>query len=133
MARCAPLPDSTALHAPGFGWWHRVPHPASHYIESMPSIHLPARPFHACAIVLVLVLAGCDAGPRADSAVSEVLRSVRPETRGLDSLLLVRAYEHAATLPRLHSLLVSRHGELIAEEYFRGRGRDRPANIKSAS
>jgi CubicO group peptidase (beta-lactamase class C family) len=39
----------------------------------------------------------------------------------------------ARTLPRLHSLLVSRRGELIFERYYNGRGRDRFANIKSAS
>jgi CubicO group peptidase (beta-lactamase class C family) len=39
----------------------------------------------------------------------------------------------ARALPRLHSLLVSRGGELIFERYYNGAGRDRPANIKSAS
>jgi CubicO group peptidase (beta-lactamase class C family) len=39
----------------------------------------------------------------------------------------------ARTLPRLHSLLVSRRGEVIFERYYNGRGRDRLANIKSAS
>jgi CubicO group peptidase (beta-lactamase class C family) len=43
------------------------------------------------------------------------------------------AIDSASGLPRLHSLLVSQHGELILERYF---GRTRPttlANIKSAS
>ena len=39
----------------------------------------------------------------------------------------------ARTLPRLHSLLVSRRGELLFERYYNGVRRDRPANIKSAS
>ena len=39
----------------------------------------------------------------------------------------------ARTLPRLHSLLVSRGGELIFERYYNGARRDRLANIKSAS
>lgn len=39
----------------------------------------------------------------------------------------------ARTLPRLHSLLVSRGGELIFEQYYNRARRDRPANIKSAS
>ncbi len=39
----------------------------------------------------------------------------------------------ARTLPRLHSLLVSRRGELLFEQYYNGIRRDRPANIKSAS
>lgn len=56
-----------------------------------------------------------------------------PRTYGLDSTLLSAAFERAAAMPRLHSLLVARDGELIREQYFRGRGRDRVTNIKSAS
>jgi CubicO group peptidase (beta-lactamase class C family) len=39
----------------------------------------------------------------------------------------------ARRLPRLHSLLISRRGELVFEQYYNGSRRDRPANIKSAS
>jgi CubicO group peptidase (beta-lactamase class C family) len=39
----------------------------------------------------------------------------------------------AGTLPRLHSLLVSRRGELILEHYAKGYRSTRLANIKSAS
>src|SRR5688572_20394205 len=39
----------------------------------------------------------------------------------------------ARTLPRLYSLLVSRRGEVMFERYYNSRGRDRQANIKSAS
>jgi CubicO group peptidase (beta-lactamase class C family) len=39
----------------------------------------------------------------------------------------------ARTLPRLHSLIVSRQGEVVFEGYYNGTRRDRPANIKSAS
>ncbi|MGH9255511.1 MAG: serine hydrolase domain-containing protein, partial [Vicinamibacterales bacterium] len=39
----------------------------------------------------------------------------------------------ARDLPRLHSLLVSRSGEIVFERYYNGIRRDRPANIKSAS
>jgi CubicO group peptidase (beta-lactamase class C family) len=39
----------------------------------------------------------------------------------------------ARELPRLHSLLVSRRGELVVERYFNGARATRPANIKSAS
>ena len=39
----------------------------------------------------------------------------------------------AAELPRLHSLLVSRHGEVVLERYFNGRRATSQANIKSAS
>lgn len=43
------------------------------------------------------------------------------------------ALERAASLPRLHSLLVSHEGELVLEEYFNGASPSRPANIKSVS
>ena len=39
----------------------------------------------------------------------------------------------ARTLPRLHSLLVSRGGELVFDRYYNGVHGDRLANIKSAS
>ena len=39
----------------------------------------------------------------------------------------------ARALPRLHSLLVSRRGEIVFEKSFNGARLDRPANIKSAS
>ncbi len=43
------------------------------------------------------------------------------------------AVKAAARLPRLHSLLVSRHGELILERYFHGTGAASHQNVKSAS
>lgn len=39
----------------------------------------------------------------------------------------------AQSLPRLHSLLISRRGELVVEEYYNGRAASQPANLKSAS
>jgi CubicO group peptidase (beta-lactamase class C family) len=39
----------------------------------------------------------------------------------------------ARTLPRLHSLLVSRRGEVIFRGYYNGTRPERPANIKSSS
>jgi CubicO group peptidase (beta-lactamase class C family) len=39
----------------------------------------------------------------------------------------------AGALPRLHSLLVSRRGEVILERYYNGTRPSQPANIKSAS
>jgi CubicO group peptidase (beta-lactamase class C family) len=39
----------------------------------------------------------------------------------------------ARALPRLHSLLVSQHGELIFERYYNRRQANQPDNIKSAS
>ncbi len=43
------------------------------------------------------------------------------------------AVKAATALPRLHSLLVSRRGQLVLERYFHGATASRLANIKSAS
>ena len=43
------------------------------------------------------------------------------------------AADAAASLPRLHSLLVSRGGKLVFEHYYNGARATRPVNIKSAS
>ena len=53
----------------------------------------------------------------------------RPKTRPD----LSEAARVAASLPQLHSLLVSHRGELLLEYYAPGRGASRLANIKSAS
>lgn len=104
-------------------------------------VHGTLPVFRSAAPLVLAVLSACDTAAHqdragGDAAVSGV-RTARADaaatTRGLDSLLLARAYERAAELPRLHSLLVARHGELVREEYFRGPGRNGRANIKSAS
>jgi CubicO group peptidase (beta-lactamase class C family) len=92
-------------------------------------------------ILAVVVAAGCardaqDGGDQralaesADSAVPGVERAV---PRGLDSVLLAQAFDSAARLPRMRSLLVARHGELVREQYFHGATAEGRANIKSAS
>lgn len=43
------------------------------------------------------------------------------------------ALDAAKRLPRLHSLLISYQGDLLLEEYFNGKNRYQPANMKSAS
>jgi CubicO group peptidase (beta-lactamase class C family) len=54
--------------------------------------------------------------------------ALRAATAPFESALAV-----AKELPRLHSLLVSRRGELVLERYFNGARATRPANIKSVS
>jgi CubicO group peptidase (beta-lactamase class C family) len=44
-----------------------------------------------------------------------------------------RALAVAKELPRLHSLIVSRDGEVVLEQYFNGTRATRPANVKSVS
>jgi len=44
-----------------------------------------------------------------------------------------RALAQAKELPRLHSLIVSRRGEVVLERYYNGARATRPVNIKSVS
>jgi CubicO group peptidase (beta-lactamase class C family) len=44
-----------------------------------------------------------------------------------------RTLEIAKGLPRLHSLIVSRRGEVVLEQYYNGARATRPANVKSVS
>ena len=54
----------------------------------------------------------------------------RPARAGLDPDWI---RSRAAALPRLHTLIVSRHGETVLEATFRGPPADRPVNIKSVA
>lgn len=96
--------------------------------------------FSTLRVLVLLPLAlACEPEPRDGAgrmvplATAQRAPAERPATTGLDSALLAAAYARAAELPRLHSLLVARHGELAGEEYFGGPGRNRGANIKSAA
>jgi CubicO group peptidase (beta-lactamase class C family) len=94
------------------------------------------RRFDALVLIaLTLTAAGCvgDA-PVVDAGASPALEPApAPRTVGVDSALLGAVYDSAARLPRLHSLLVARHGRLYGERYYQGRTAQRTANIKSAS
>jgi len=71
---------------------------------------------------------------RAQPGPAEAGRYVRVETASAAPVWNPDSVDDAArALPRLHSLLVSRGGELVFERYYNGTRRDRPANIKSAS
>jgi CubicO group peptidase (beta-lactamase class C family) len=50
-----------------------------------------------------------------------------------DAPALVEASARAATLPRLHALIVTHAGSIVLERAFRGRGLDVPVDIKSLS
>jgi CubicO group peptidase (beta-lactamase class C family) len=73
---------------------------------------------------------GAEARPR--DAVAALATPPLPTT-GLDSALAASAVERAGAMPRLRTLLVSRHGDMHVEEHFRGPGLDAPANVKSVS
>ncbi|WP_299178035.1 serine hydrolase [uncultured Brevundimonas sp.] len=56
-----------------------------------------------------------------------------PATTGLDPALLAQTLETAASLPKLHAIVIARDGVVLAERVYRGPGLDTPVNIKSAS
>jgi CubicO group peptidase (beta-lactamase class C family) len=89
------------------------------------------------AALACLGVSACDsdasAGRAAADGDSPGTRNAAASTRGLDSALLAQAFDSAATMPRLRSLLVARHGETVREAYFNGATADARANIKSAS
>jgi len=69
------------------------------------------------------------AAPAAGPAMAAGTAAANPPmTVALDA-----AAQQAASMPRLHSLLVSWRGEMVLERYFNGTRATRPANIKSAS
>lgn len=92
--------------------------------------------------VLALCVAILAAGPKGPALRSERASSVGPvlldgpsQNRSsiLTPTLLEPALKAATELPRLHSLLVSWRGEVVAERYFNGKRATSLANIKSAS
>ncbi|MDP6536619.1 MAG: serine hydrolase [Gammaproteobacteria bacterium] len=61
------------------------------------------------------------------------LHAADPVTNTLSQYDFPDAHKEAQRLPRLHSLLISHHGELVFEKYYNGTDPRRPANMKSAS
>ena len=59
-------------------------------------------------------------------------RAVLPQTAA-PNLNFDTAIEHAESMPRLYSLLVSHDGQLVLEHYFNGKCRNDIANVKSVS
>jgi CubicO group peptidase (beta-lactamase class C family) len=66
------------------------------------------------------------------AAVSEWHMSP-PDAQDIDTVSLAAAYDQAARLPALHSLLVARHGVLVVERYYGHFNAGSIFNIKSAS
>jgi CubicO group peptidase (beta-lactamase class C family) len=78
-------------------------------------------------VVSLLLIAALQAGPTERALPTGPKQPALRDT-GFEAALAV-----AKDLPRLHSLLVSRGGELVIERYYNGARAARPANIKSAS
>src|SRR5688500_8920793 len=83
------------------------------------------------------------AGPQAEAAESPKMPGMRHVALAVvlscipvspaAAQQLEEAAKAAATMPRLHSLLVSWRGNLLLERYYNGARATRLANIKSAS
>jgi CubicO group peptidase (beta-lactamase class C family) len=90
-------------------------------------------------VVLMAVLADLPPSPDGFGAPGKV--STTYDTAAQDpvvvptvrSAVLDPAIKAASELPRLHSLLVSRRGEIVLERYFNGHRATTPANVKSVS
>ena len=112
-------------------------HPSSPTIltESKPVQYnrpVPNRLRQTCLVVAVVVLALVTARGSSSPDQSSRVSSAGSST-GLNKAFLERAVARAAELPNLRSLLVSRSGELVTEQYFKGTTATRLANLKSAS
>jgi CubicO group peptidase (beta-lactamase class C family) len=85
------------------------------------------------ASAALLVLWGGTLGAARATALRHVPSAPGVGTPGLDPALLEQTLTRAAALPRLHALLVARHGVEHVAEAFRGPGLERAVNIKSVS
>jgi len=84
--------------------------------------------------VIVAVAASLTAADRAPAVGQEVTGAVSGAKSGTASAVdLSAALKEASGLPRLRSLLVEQHGELILEKYFHGARAEMPADVKSVS
>jgi len=83
------------------------------------------------ARILAGVVAGMVAILSASAAADLQVAPTSPKV--VASAALDPAVKAASELPRLHSLLVSRRGELTFEHYFNGRRAATPANVKSVA
>jgi len=98
-------------------------------------------PLTAAACVFVILLAylfSCvpgleGANPRrpASRQVPFQLPISTAEEQGMDAALLSAAYDRAASIPRIYSMLVVRNGRLVAEEYFDAPTRTTPMPVAS--
>jgi CubicO group peptidase (beta-lactamase class C family) len=66
-------------------------------------------------------------------ATSLVDLRAQPTRQGMDEALLEAAVAEAASLSRLHNMIVARHGEIVLERSFRGPSPTQATNVKSVS
>lgn len=91
----------------------------------------------AFALIFPAASACGDGGPVAVDNVTVDLsaewQAAAPASVGIDGGRMDAAVAHAATLPRLLSLLVVRHGRLVVEEYFNGSHADSLNDVRSVT
>jgi CubicO group peptidase (beta-lactamase class C family) len=66
-------------------------------------------------------------------APAEAQRAQSSINRALNPAVLQPAFDRAAELPKLRSLLIAVDGQIVGERYYRGAARARTANVKSVS
>lgn len=85
------------------------------------------------AVACALLLACGDVKGESPPAAHRAPPALRPPATRIDTVLLERAFQRGAELPRLRSLLVQWRGDIVGERYFNGATATRSVNIKSAS
>jgi CubicO group peptidase (beta-lactamase class C family) len=85
------------------------------------------------ATLATLGCAGADARQGADSSVAWKPPPPARVADRLDTVRLATAFDRAADLPRMRSLIVQWRGAVVGEQYFGGARSTTRANIKSAS
>jgi len=113
---------------------------SSNLSRTPPSVVIRHAPVLFLSVVLIVatVLAAGACTPSEvpegePEAPPEAAEPVAPYTRGLASTHLEQARARGATLPRLHGMVVARHGEILFEERFGGPSLNTPVNVKSVS
>lgn len=101
----------------------------------------PVRYFSVDGLLLAtaaVILLGSGCAPA--GSAEEMGPAVEPEvvtpaeaSTGLESSRIEAAFAAAAQIPRLRTLLVARHGEIVAELHKSGPPPDVPVNVKSVS
>ena len=81
-------------------------------------------------LLLTLTAFGCGAD---EQLSSEPLAFPEAEANGIDREMLVSAYTSAGRIADIKSLLVSRNGVLVAEEYFGSQGPDSLNDVRSVT
>jgi len=89
-------------------------------------------------IVLLAYLFSCVPGLEGETSRRPASRQIpfqlpisTPGEQGMDADMLAAAYGRASEIPRMYSMLVFRHGRLVAEEYFDTQTRMTPMPVAS--